>query len=397
MIRFAQILCIVVLLAGFALPGTANAQTPVVRAVLFFSPTCPHCEQVITEHLPPLWEQYGGEPEVTYIPPAPEEQQLGPAIIGIAGDQLEILYVNTTTSIGSDLFRTAVEQFQIPENERVVPTLLVGDLRLVGSIDIPEQFPDIIANGLQTGGIDWPPLPGLSQHIATLVPVPTEEPSPAPTSETDPLQSTVTPVPPAPPIEIGSSSMTMLEKFALDPVGNSLSVIILIGMVASVLFVGYRLVTPPLASRLAALPWVIPVLTLIGMAIAGYLTYVEATGTEAACGPVGDCNTVQQSPYAMLLGTIPVGGMGLLGTIGLLAAWIIARVGSGKLANAATMALFGMAAFGTLFSIYLTFLEPFVIGATCIWCLTSAIIMTAIFLLTTNAAILAFRTWQSQS
>ena len=38
-----------------------------------------------------------------------------------------------------------------------------------------------------------------------------------------------------------------------------------------------------------------------------------------------------------------------------------------------------MAAFGVLFSVYLTFLEPFVIGATCAWCLTSAILMTALF------------------
>jgi uncharacterized membrane protein len=35
-----------------------------------------------------------------------------------------------------------------------------------------------------------------------------------------------------------------------------------------------------------------------------------------------------------------------------------------------------MTLFGTLFSIYLTFLEPFVIGATCAWCLSSAVIMT---------------------
>ena len=34
---------------------------------------------------------------------------------------------------------------------------------------------------------------------------------------------------------------------------------------------------------------------------------------------------------------------------------------------------------GTLFSIYLTFLEPFVIGATCAWCITSALVMTLIF------------------
>jgi uncharacterized membrane protein len=43
--------------------------------------------------------------------------------------------------------------------------------------------------------------------------------------------------------------------------------------------------------------------------------------------------------------------------------------------------LFGITLFGILFSIYLTFLEPFVIGATCIWCLSSAVIMTILFLL----------------
>jgi uncharacterized membrane protein len=41
-----------------------------------------------------------------------------------------------------------------------------------------------------------------------------------------------------------------------------------------------------------------------------------------------------------------------------------------------------MTVFGTLFSIYLTFLEPFVIGATCAWCLTSAVLMAALLALT---------------
>jgi uncharacterized membrane protein len=40
-----------------------------------------------------------------------------------------------------------------------------------------------------------------------------------------------------------------------------------------------------------------------------------------------------------------------------------------------------MALGGAIFSIYLTFLEPFVIGATCLWCLSSAVIMTAILLI----------------
>jgi uncharacterized membrane protein len=52
--------------------------------------------------------------------------------------------------------------------------------------------------------------------------------------------------------------------------------------------------------------------------------------------------------------------------------------------------MFGMAAFGTLFSIYLTFLEPFVIGATCAWCLTSAILITILMLLAIRPAKTAF-------
>jgi uncharacterized membrane protein len=38
-----------------------------------------------------------------------------------------------------------------------------------------------------------------------------------------------------------------------------------------------------------------------------------------------------------------------------------------------------LSTFGIGFSIYLTFLEPFVIGATCIWCIISAAIMTVLF------------------
>ena len=47
----------VLLLAGFA--GVGQTQSPVVRAVLLYSPTCSHCHQVMTEALPPLRERYG--------------------------------------------------------------------------------------------------------------------------------------------------------------------------------------------------------------------------------------------------------------------------------------------------------------------------------------------------
>ncbi len=106
---------------------------------------------------------------------------------------------------------------------------------------------------------------------------------------------------------------------------------------------------------------------------------MEITHTEAVCGPVGDCNTVQQSPYALLFGFLPIGLMGLLGYIGIIASWIFLYYGPHRWKKLSAGAVWGMAFFGTLFSIYLTFLEPFVIGATCARSLASAILITAIF------------------
>jgi len=117
----------------------------------------------------------------------------------------------------------------------------------------------------------------------------------------------------------------------------------------------------------------------VGCPIAPFETLVEVA---AVCGPVGDCNTVQQSEYARLFGLIPIGVLGLVGYAAILTVWIVARCGHGQLAGLASLALLAMTFFGTLFSIYLTFLEPFVIGATCAWCLTSAVVMTMLLALT---------------
>jgi uncharacterized membrane protein len=126
--------------------------------------------------------------------------------------------------------------------------------------------------------------------------------------------------------------------------------------------------------------WLIPTLSIIGLIIAGYLSFVEVSGSEAVCGPVGDCNAVQQSSYAKLFGTLPIGVLGLAGYVGILAAWALAKYGPTHLRSNAILAMWGMTLFGVLFSIYLTFLEPFVIGATCAWCVSSAIVITLQFL-----------------
>jgi uncharacterized membrane protein len=124
----------------------------------------------------------------------------------------------------------------------------------------------------------------------------------------------------------------------------------------------------------------------VGFGVAGYLAYVETAHVTAVCGPVGDCNTVQQSAYARLFGILPIGVLGVAGYIAIAAAWLTARLTKGQAASWAALALLAFSGFGTLFSIYLTFLEPFVIGATCAWCLTSAFLITVIMILSIRPA-----------
>ena len=134
----------------------------------------------------------------------------------------------------------------------------------------------------------------------------------------------------------------------------------------------------------------IPILSVLGLGAAIYLTFVETTNTEAFCGPVGDCNAVQASPFAKLFGFLPVGLLGAAGYVAILVAWILGRTGRGRLAQLAPVVVFGMALFGVLFSIYLTYIELFVIHAVCIWCLSSAVIMALVLALSVGGAMDAF-------
>lgn len=172
-------------------------------------------------------------------------------------------------------------------------------------------------------------------------------------------------------------------NFLQDPIANSIAVFVLIVMIISVIFAGYRFINPPTSSKINIPGWSIPLLCVLGLGVAGYLTYVEISQSKAICGPIGNCNSVQQSPYAKLFGVIPIGVLGMIGYLGIIIVWIIWWFGQKNLKNVTSQIMWGMALLGTFFSIYLTFLEPFVIGATCAWCITSAILITLILLITT--------------
>jgi uncharacterized membrane protein len=125
---------------------------------------------------------------------------------------------------------------------------------------------------------------------------------------------------------------------------------------------------------------VLLVLAVLGALISAYLTWTHFAGLTPVCTGSGEgCQTVQSSRYASVLG-IPVAFLGLIAYGGLIfstALWRETGIYLGLLISLV----------GTLFSAYLTYLEIFVIGALCQWCLASAAIMLAALVCTTLAAL----------
>ena len=353
--RRVSLIALLLLLTAITLaPMVIHAQSePVVRAVLFYSPTCPHCHKVIQEDLPPLVQKYG--------------------------DQLQILLIDVTTDGGRELYLSAAQAIPIPEDKRGVPALVVGDALLVGDVEIPEKFPGIIEQGLAAGGIDWPAIPGLDRVLKSLEAQQKEESASDASSETAAEEARLNQV------DVKAvSEMSIGERLALDPVGSAIAIVTLVIMVAMLAWAlvywarsGLTLTPGP-----GWINWAIPILSVIGAGVAFYLGFVETTGAQAVCGPVGDCNAVQQSEYAVLFGILPVGVAGFGGYLVILALWAWQRFGPEEKVKSTAWMLPFVIYFGTVFSAYLTFLEPFVIGAICMWCMTSAWIMTTLLFLT---------------
>lgn len=118
-----------------------------------------------------------------------------------------------------------------------------------------------------------------------------------------------------------------------------------------------------------ALRIVIAVLSVVGIGVAGYLTYVHYADIEPICaaGGEGGCAKVQASDQSMLVG-VPVALLGLGAYIVLLTCAVLTTEWA-RMAGALT------ALIGVGFSAYLTYESVFQIEATCQWCLTSSTLM----------------------
>ncbi len=379
MFRRFNILLLLLLLLSSAALTTAQSE-PVVYGVFFYSPSCPHCHEVIDNHWPGIEAEFGS--------------------------QLSVVFINIAEAQGSLMMNTARNAMGISANG--VPMLIIGENVLVGSVQIPQEAPSVIRRGLASGGIGLPPIPGIDAYFDSVV---------ATTSTiAQPTAFTVANI-----VAVGVLFALVIALLAALAAGQNTNVLaalqgrpgriaLLLGALAGLVFAlslalgaqedmtitvlagaiaaGFGIVVlgilmTPLGKDLPA--WIFPLIVIAGLGVAGYMTYVEMTLTEAVCGAMGDCNAVQQSEFASFLG-IPVGLLGIVGYIAMLGAWIIRIFSKGAVWD---MMLFLLAAMGVAFSIYLTFLEPFVIGASCTWCLTSAITMLLSLLLLAPAG------WQS--
>lgn len=387
---FTAILPLLAVLA-LILNSSVAAQTPVVYGVFFYWPTCPHCQDVINNH----WD----------------------AIQSEFGDQLQVLFINASTSEGGQMMRDARTALGVQANG--VPMLMIGSEVLMGSVDIPRLTPTIVRAGLEAGGIGLPAIPGIEAIYNATVEETSQNHSDTQTNaafETEQTQTLAERLG-ADPVANGLalvilvllvlSAVTMLRLFGANPSQNAvrrtrryqhivLTLIALIGLgMALSLLAGWDnnaivlmlaagegvifLIIAVIAFRRPlkqALPrWLVPLVAVGGFAVAAYLSFVELNLTDAVCGVVGNCNAVQQSSYARIL-NIPIGLLGMASYVTIVILWLLSR--ESRFRVGANWLVRMLVLLGVLFSIYLTFLEPFVIGATCIWCLTSAVVMLAL-------------------
>ncbi len=131
-------------------------------------------------------------------------------------------------------------------------------------------------------------------------------------------------------------------------------------------------VVEPIAPELTRPDWIVLGLALAGLAVAGYLTALKLGGTQAfLCRDGSGCDLVQASRYSVLAG-VPTAmwGAGIYLAIAVLAAM--------PRTPRRWQSAFMLASGAVAFSLYLTFISIFVIGATCPYCLASGGIAVAL-------------------
>jgi uncharacterized membrane protein len=122
---------------------------------------------------------------------------------------------------------------------------------------------------------------------------------------------------------------------------------------------------------------VITVMSVLGIFVAGYLTWSHFSGQPVYCGGSSSCELVNSSRFAFI-GSIPVSLIGLAGYVIIL---VLSLVPQKEDRQWPMLLIFGGALIGVMLQWYLFYIEVFVLRAICYWCVTSQTLITLIFLL----------------
>jgi uncharacterized membrane protein len=122
-------------------------------------------------------------------------------------------------------------------------------------------------------------------------------------------------------------------------------------------------------------------LASIGLADSVYLTWIKFANQEALCSGIGSCEVVNSSQYAVVAG-IPIALFGALAFLAILIALVFeSRVNF--LQENGLILVFGLSLAGVLYSVYLTYIELFVIKAICPFCVLSALCLLGLLYVST--------------
>jgi len=118
---------------------------------------------------------------------------------------------------------------------------------------------------------------------------------------------------------------------------------------------------------------------VFGLAVSGYLSYIKFTATPSVCiqgGPF-NCNVVLNSLYSEFLG-IPIAylGFALYVVLGIL---LLFQNRIGLLREQGNLIIFGLSVFGWVFSMWLVYVQFFILESLCPWCLSHEANFTVFF------------------
>ncbi|MBD3360197.1 hypothetical protein GF366_00175 [Candidatus Peregrinibacteria bacterium] len=123
--------------------------------------------------------------------------------------------------------------------------------------------------------------------------------------------------------------------------------------------------------------WSIVIVAFAGFLDATYLTVAHFSGSELNCSILEGCNEVTASEYSKIFG-IPLALMGSLYYITILILTLLHYDTGNK--NVISLVPI-LTTIGFIFTLYLVYLQLFVINAICVYCMFSALTSTVLFVL----------------